>query len=346
MDDEAIDVVQEELQDVSDQQEPVETEAEQQPLSAREQKLREIQEKRDAQFQDNDGEPVVEREFQQVTREDDEPEPVESKKPQQPSIVYVNDDGVEMMRLKVNGQDVERPVSQVLTTAQKHESADQRLQLAARKAQELEQRERQFQQERQQFLAQQAQPSTDAGKPVSDDTYDALLDAIYDGNKETALEKLKELDAGRQVPTLDPRQIAYQAKIEAIQEIEQRNTEREQQNSISTGIAWIENEYPQVMQDEVLYHSVDTQTKIIQQKNPTMSPDEVIKQATLSVMQRFGTPKAEESSREQAKSNLRSQPTRAANARYTPPKKEEVDMSAEAVIEREKARRLAARSIR
>lgn len=353
MDEEAIKG--EKANDVStdiDNLEPVEIEEpSERKLSAREQKMQDVINKRQEQINNNDGEPPVDREFQQVTPKEaieyDEPEELKPKA--KPLPVYQNEAGEYVIKLKVDGNEIERPFDQVLATAQKHESADKRLEAMNQRQQQLEQYENLLRNKEASITAMQnsSSPSKqqDARNDVSEEAMDAFFEQIYDGNTSEAKALLKDMLAGRQQPTLDPNALKQELTQSAVIELENRIKQREYDNSLVEGANWLKTNHPEVLADELLYRTIDAQTTVIKRDDPSLKPSDVIRLATEQVLERMGGNKA--SSRTENKAQLKPQPVRQANSRYVPPAKEVIDNSPQAVIARQKASRnaLARRSV-
>lgn len=126
------------------------------------------------------------------------------------------------VRIKVNGEEQDVPMDEVIRQYQKHGSADQRLAEATRLLREAQEREAQvllYQQQAAQ-AAQVAQATQVAAPPVSPDPVVAesgkeFLKALFEGDEEHALNALNKVMQGRPVqpapvaaPTLDVNLIA------------------------------------------------------------------------------------------------------------------------------------------
>ena len=121
-----------------------------------------------------------------------------------------------MVRVKVDGKEMEVPLEEVVAEFQKGKTGDQRLATAAQQLRVLEQERQSFQQLQTQLQAQTAQPSA-AAAPDVDGAVQKVAEALVEGNPETATEALKELVttlSGRQeaTPPVDPNAIASQVK--------------------------------------------------------------------------------------------------------------------------------------
>jgi len=315
-------------------------------LSARDRKMQEIVDAQQAALDDNHGEPIVDRDFQQVGKPEDEEtpdadEPIEPEKPASP--FYLNDNDEYVMKLKVNGQEIERSVEQIKVIAQKNESADVRLQSANQREQALQEYETELRAKEQRLMSLQItpQPSNkqDAGSEDNSLALKEVIESIYDGETESAVEKLSELMQGRQEPTLDMSQLASMAKEEALTVMREEARQSAYAESLQRGTEWINEHHSEIMDDPTMRSIVDSQTTVIMRENPQLPPEEVIKQATEKVLSVTRKEQTTESNRALTKSQLQSHPKRQASKRYTPPKEPVIDTSPAAVIARIKASR-------
>jgi hypothetical protein len=337
--------IKEDIQDVSiDELEPIEIEEEEKEaprLSARDQKMKDVVDKRQQELANNDGEPVVEREFQQVGAE---PKPEEDNliaaAPQSPSPVYLNDEGEYVTKIKVNGVEIERPFSQVVATAQKQESGDIKLQRANEREHKLNEYEQLLRSEEARILAQRTSPPSneqDAGIERSEQLQ-VVMEHLLDGQTKEAADILDKLMSGRQEPTFDVNDITRRAKEETIQALREENRKHDYSISLSNGIKWLEEQHPDVISDTNLYSIIDGQTDVISRREPNLTPEEVIKKATETVLSLRGI-ETPANSRDANKSQLKSQPKSRAGLRHSPPQKPVLDTSPAAVIARQKAQR-------
>lgn len=215
---------------------------------------------------------------------DDDPKPTPAPSPAETEPVYLKD-GQHYARLKVNGQETEVPLSNLIATAQKHESADIRLQEAARRLREIEDRERAIA-EREALITQtaSAQPpaqgaAQDTGKPAQADRRDLVRqyhDALMEGDDERATDLYLQInDTGRpQMPTqapVDPRQIEQAARAAAAAEI--------QQTMLRQAAARFQQEFSDVWNDESLRNQADALTIVISAERPELDAYGVMAEA-------------------------------------------------------------------
>lgn len=191
----------------------------------------------------------------------------------------VTDKAPKTVKLKVNGQEREMTMEQVIAIAQKSEAADLRLQEASRRMQEAELREAQLRE----FEAKAAkgQPSAqDVGKKMGSDELKQKAreyhEALLDGNDDRADELLIEIqNQGRQMPTLDESKLADNI----YRTIEQRNAAEKRQAELRDAQQFFSTEFADIAKDKILYDVADKFTIEIMQENPNLSPKEVVTEA-------------------------------------------------------------------
>ena len=312
-------------------------------LSKRELALNAITDQRNQDLSNNEGEPVIDRGNPDGKKEPALEAGPELNLPESP--VYLNDDGEYAMKLKVNGQEIERTLASMQATAQKHESADIRLQQSNEVAAQLTAREQRIQ-EHERLMAEkesavEAQKNSQLSEQDASGRVEALkgaFDKFLDGDSDAAAIEMNNA-FGRQEPTQDYSQLAAMAKEEALAVMREEQRQTAYSTSLDKGKQWLSDNHSEMMKDENIHNMVNNQTEIIMRANPMLTPEEVIKQATESVLAITSTKEAGTSNRETNKSNLPSHPKRQASNRYSPPKEVEIDMSPAAVIARQKAQR-------
>lgn len=156
------------------------------------------------------------------------------------------------VKVKIDGTEADVPLDEVVREFQKKGAADARLQEAARVKRELDQREAQLAAQQQQLLQMQQQlqqqlqqapqhntpPASDAPEEAGRD----FLRALFEGDEEAALARLKDLTTGgRQAPaqpTLDIAQIT-QSVAQHVQ----------QQLHVESALAQHRSDYPEIYAD-------------------------------------------------------------------------------------------------
>ena len=257
--------------------------------------------------------------------------------PASESPVFLNDNNEYAMNLSVNGQEITRTVKEMQADSQKHLSADLRLENIAAQQKQFNAREAEL--ARREY-ALTARPAVENPQPSSQDVgEDALngarnvVDEIFDGNTDSAAERLAQLIDGRQQPTqIDAGAIASQATADAISQIESMNAEKAYTESVGRGYNWIGENHPEINDSEQLTRFVDAEINVIMTSEPRTSPEQAIKLATAEVLKHMGKPvETDVSSRNQNKAGLQREPTRRA-ARKQRPEPVVIDNSPSAVI--------------
>ena len=126
-----------------------------------------------------------------------EPEPVKEEEPK--------------YRVKIDGEEQEVPLSEILRGYQKDSAASRRLEDAARRQKELDEREERL---REQEARLSNVPDTQEDEETATDT-GAFLDALYEGDREKAEKLLKDLGIGRRTATqeqINPAEVAALVK--------------------------------------------------------------------------------------------------------------------------------------
>jgi len=190
------------------------------------------------------------------------------------------------VKLKVNGQEREMSLDQVIAIAQKQEAADARLQEAAQRMQEIERREQEFEAKASSQPSAQdvgATPSSDELKKMARDYHEALLD----GDDDLADELFIQIqNSGRQQPTqnIDPDQLADQV----IQKSEQRKAEATRQAEIKDAQTYFVEEFADIAGDSDLYNMADQITAQLMQEDPSLSPKDLVTVAGNRVREKMG----------------------------------------------------------
>jgi len=260
----------------------------------------------------------------------------EIKAPEPESPVFLNDDGKYAMKLAVNGSEVVRSLDEIVAESQKQISADQRLQDAAEQRKQIEVREAELLQREnavnEASLQQNNQLSSqDVGEDARSEAR-SFVEGVYEGDTEAAIEQLAKIIQGRQLPTqVDANAIGQQAAKDAIATIEAMNAEKAYTGSLEDGVAWLEENHPDVRQNKSLERYVDAEINVIMTKEPSITPEAAIKRATETVLEQMGQPKAEKSSRASNKAGLHREPARKSLSKKRPVP-EVIDNSPAAVI--------------
>jgi hypothetical protein len=262
------------------------------------------------------------------------------------AVYYV--DGVAMMKLKVKGEEIEMPLDKVQGIAQKNIYADVRLRNAAETEKGLQAREQQIAERERRAQESLTQPSRqDVGGSEEDVSVSAktFIDTLFDGSREEAVEKAAQFLTRPTTSAVDQdalfAKVSEVASAQVLRDIQQREDLTRQNNfnsSLQRGLANVEKEYPQLVQDDVLFDLVDRRTESISQANPDMTPEEVMGQAAAEIAERLNLPRTTArppaEPRSARKANLKPVPRAAVSTRYQARAEPEVDMSQTAVLER------------
>lgn len=186
------------------------------------------------------------------------------------SPVYLKD-GEWYTKQKVNGVEQEVPFTKVLSTAQKHEAADARLQEASQRMQEIARREQQIAQYEQQL---NSQPPTQGVDENVKDLIKQQRQALIDGDDDKYDELTERLiSAGRNnaTPQVDPRQLeATAARV---------YQQQKQNEAIISADAYFANEYSEIQNDPYLMSVASKYVDQIRTENPTIDAFELVRQA-------------------------------------------------------------------
>ena len=319
-----------------DDLEPVEIEEEQKPLS-REDKLAAIADSYNGADTGTIVDALGNEIADDMSAEDYDNADPEPPTPAPESPVFLNDANEFAMNLNVNGQEITRTVKEMQADSQKHLSADRRLQDIALQQKDFDVRLAELAQREE---ALNHQPVTENPQPSSQDVGEAALDGarhvvdeIFDGNTDSAAERLAQLLEGRQQPTqIDAGAIGRQATADAISQIESMNADKAYTESVGRGAEWVNEHHPEITASDSLTRFVDAEINVIMSNEPKTSPEQAIKLATEAVLKQMGKPvEAEVSSRTQNKAGLQREPARRA-ARKQRPEPVVIDNSPSAVI--------------
>lgn len=270
---------------------------------------------------------------------------------------YYLKDGVPTVALKVKGETIELPWERVKGIAQKNILAENRLRQAADAERNLKDREalvlkREEELESKSLTlppAQGVEDNVDLG-PLLDETTTAL----FDGDKKDAratLEKLimaARLPTGNNPPALTVQQIKKEATDTAISVLRQEKAAEQQEQykaQLRDGLAQLTEQFPEVMQDDVLFSMVDRRTQDLAEEHPDWTPQQVMLSAGKDIQDRMGNPQkptsvTESPDRQARKEDLRVVPANRISATQQPaPEAVEIDSSPAGVIARMKADR-------
>ena len=225
------------------------------------------------------------------------------------------------LRVKVDGVQKDIPIDKVKAVLQKNMAADQRLEEAAFRQQNLAKWEQQLL-SREQALKSTTPQGKPEGEPPEDKIKEKIqtaVDKLYDGDTDDAVEALTGLFQERsQTPTLDPHRISEQATQNVMQTLRKNERERE----VKTSKLQFENEYAELVSNPELYDIADKKTITLMQQHPDWTPTQVIMEAGRQTQQWVNTIKGDSGShttRLQRKTNLQGLPKTQGSVAYQPP---------------------------
>jgi hypothetical protein len=207
-------------------------EQQERPLSSREQMMEELEAQRLAELR-ADGVQLDDEQAEVI-----DPEPAEEKEPEQPAtpkeegrkVLADSDLETVMIRVKVDGQEVELPAKDVVRGYQKDATASRRLEEASQRLREIEAREQAIKQ------AEQAK-ATAPTKPQREAVQEAI-NAMIEGDVDNAAEILESLLAGRQQEAPTP-------------SVDVETVTRQVETALETKTAWKDfaREFPEVVEE-------------------------------------------------------------------------------------------------
>src|SRR5574340_490550 len=171
------------------------------PLSERDRMMEEIAAKRAADLLNESGaEPETEAATESEPSDDDaEQRAIQAEQDAKAAKLFAGDADQTLVKLKINGEEQEVPLSRLIADAQKHEAAAQRLAEASRLLRE----------------ARQAPPPHVTHAPAVDaDAAKTFIDALFGSNEEEPTEALLKLvnRPSQATASIDPEAIAAQVK--------------------------------------------------------------------------------------------------------------------------------------
>lgn len=263
---------------------------------------------------------------------------------------YRNDNGDLVTKLKVNGVEREVLAEQVKAYMQKDLAGDWKLQQAAERERQLQQMAEALQRERAEAQRQSTQNQPpEMGAEEAEQQARAVLEKIWDGDDKEATKALAAL-LRRDNTTVDVDAIRQEAERAALSSVERREQERlarEWDAAVDRANDALWKDHPEIYEDENLSMLVNERTKyMVRAANrgdpefANMTPEQMLRQAAASVQGwldgRTGKPVTSE--RENRKEGLKPMP-RGLDATKSPRRKEEVDNSPAAIIQRMRAAR-------
>jgi hypothetical protein len=174
-------------------------------------------------------EPVTEEaeeteEVLEEAEESDDQDDVEEQEDTEESEESENDDPV--YKVKIDGEEIEKPLSEILKGYQKDQAASKRLEQAAQERAKLEQERAEFEQLIAERKEQPAQPENQLPDDA-DEMAKKLYETLTYGDEEEGVNALKALLSGRKYEAIPQEQIVAEAANRALLQMQYSNAERQ-----------------------------------------------------------------------------------------------------------------------
>lgn len=331
------------------------------PISRREQKMREASDKARAEREgtsekykeiNGDFDPQDPAPESSLQGESDEEAPNSQTQGSRPGW-DVRDDGTMVKKIKVNGQVRELTEEQYDAYLSKELAGDQKLRMASDMERKLRDRSAALD-AREAALANPPPPQPGATDEEVDKALAEYHDAIFEGDTDAAKEKLKTImQAGRQTTTPNLDAMRQQIKQEVKQEVRQEADQERVQDSVHEGWKGFQEKYRDIAEHPKRLAYADATLKAIIQEQPHLSPKEAILEAGRITAEELGMQPAESggeseplageatAERQERKANLKPIPRRG-SSQHQPRKEPALDMSPQAKIARMRAGRVTA----
>lgn len=210
---------------------------------------------------------------------------------------YVKRDGKVYLRTKVDGEEGEVELSKVKSNYQKYMAGDKRLAEAADREKQLQIYEQQLFLREQAMRQRQQESEPPKNSGASDDVeanVDAVLEAIYSGDDDTAKKALANLVAGRQQPTqnaITPDEIDQRV----LRTTQATIAQMEQQRELKSASQKFRSEFNDIASDPKLFGMADELTLEIAEANPDFTPYQIMQEAGNRVREWLSTFKSSDS---------------------------------------------------
>lgn len=244
------------------------------------------------------------------------------------------------LAVKVDGIEQSIPIDEARAIIQKNMAADKRLQEAALKQRQLSEWEQQLQERAQSVQQSQQLPNQGAITDELKDKAQEVVDRLYDGDTDDAVEALTDiLASGRSTATPDAEQLSSKAAEKALQTMQQREFDAE----VETSRQQFKQDFADIADDPYLYDMADKHTITLMQQHPDWKPTQVINEAGRLTREWVTTIRSngagQPTSRSQRKEQLVGMPRSQSSQSYQPPPKDNYPKSPEEVIAEMRAAR-------
>ena len=226
--------------------------------------------------------------------EDDEDPDVEEESAEQEEQEEPEQD---LVTIKVDGKEQQVPRDEVykfgIRAMQKEIAADARLAEVANMRRQLESERYAMQKREAEVRALAAQlKQRDQKDGVHPEMGDAerwkdaekLMDAMYDGEKETAIKQLLRLSEGRgNVTPEDLQRMAAEASKQAKLEVQQELRQEKWNTEVQEAREWFEREHKDIATDSEWRTMADRETADLMTQHPDWFPKQIVKEATARI---------------------------------------------------------------
>ena len=261
------------------QEESEEESKEEEFISLREQTMRDIEVKRNEEF---------EEEINESLPSEDVPEEVEIE-----AGPVWKDGNSWFTTIKIDGEDVEVPFEDLKSSHQKDKASQKRFEEAAEYGKRLSAREAQLNAYIQQMETQPS-PSKDAApeEGQSKDSSDLIKkyhEALYEDDADKAAELFNSLTRGRSQPATQNVEEVVEKVLSRTMAQQRAQSQREQQyayqKSLEDAVKWFDSEYPDVANSAELRSIADNRTIFLTRENPDWNPKQIMEEAAKSTRQ-------------------------------------------------------------
>ena len=258
------------------------------------------------------------------------------------------ENGERVKRLNVNGTVVELSEEQYDRQVSKSLAGDDKLRKAAEIQQQQLAREKQLQERERRLQESEQLPPPGASEDVKQMVDDAL-EGLLDGDKDAARDKLLDaISAGRQSSTPNIDEIVSRAATQAEAKVDAKYAKRDADKVAGTAFNNFKSDFSDVIAARNGIENADLEVKRLQRERPEMPLNDMFQEAGRITRELLGlsgekpTPQIPagqtNADRLAAKGKISPLP-RSRSQRHSQPKPEKRDLSAKAVIERQRAAR-------
>jgi hypothetical protein len=220
------------------------------------------------------------------------------------SPIFVKD-GVQMVKLKVSGNVIERPLTDVVGIAQKNLLADRRLREATELQKAAQIRLTEIDARETALNARSTQLPTSSGAEVDKADIDSFskdfIQALFRGTPEEAEAMVTKFQTRFSGAGIDTKALIAEAAEIARQEaknalLSDKATQQQQALDADMQAGWssLTTDFPEIVTDDVLYSMVDRLTEDLAQEHPEWKPSQVMAKAAETVASRVGLKKVSE----------------------------------------------------